>query len=303
VPLSTLVRPRVQGGRIVGPDGRPLLLRGVNMDGEHYHIGPGYDPRRGPTQQAIPAAARWGANILMHGFASRPILEGITLNRTGATVTRAQYLGFLDELVRLTREWGMYLVLAYRMPLIDVEQPPYPDGDARRALTALAARYRDEAHVMYSTQVESHDVDWGFLRPLWEVMIDEVRVATAPHTPIVMVSGPEWGRRIADATIDPVRRDHVVYKTHYYSVPGESTDDLVAHFLPAVEAGLPVFFGEFGDDGADIVLPIARRHEIGWCAWQFWEEGPPTLVRSLTDFAPTAWGNTIRAELLAQPPP
>jgi len=283
--------------------GADVLLRGANIDGEHYQIGPGYDWSNGDERNAIPALRSWGANVLLQSVASGPILRDSTTNSRGRPVTRAQYLGFLDGVVAATRAQGMYVILAYRMPHVDVAQPPRPDEAAEAALAFLAGRYKDQPHVLYATQVEPHDVSWASLRPQWERVIDRIHEAAAPAKPLVMVSGPNHARDLRGAVSDPVNRPNVVYKAHYYGVKDRGFDELMALWTPAIDAGLPVFLGEFGPGDSQLLLDYTEARGIGWAAWHFWHEGHPTLVQNLSDFAPTAWGEQIKGALAAHAPP
>lgn len=284
---------------IVCGTNQQIMLRGVNTDGEHYYIGPGYSYSTGNQRNAIPAMKRWGANVLIQGVASGPILRDGTVNNLGQPVTQAQYLGFLDGIVNDTAAQGMYVVFVYRMPRVDSEQPSRPDAEAEQAMIALAGRYKNQSHVMYGTQVEPHDINgsytggWSSLRPQWERMIDGMRQAAAPAVPIIMVSGDRWARDLSEAPNNPVNRPNVVYKVHHYGDTQENRN----LFMPAITAGLPVFFGEFGPDEASTVFTISQQYTIGWAAWQFWNEGHPELVQNLTTFDPTAWGTTVKNQL------
>ncbi|PLS79793.1 MAG: hypothetical protein CYG59_11380, partial [Chloroflexi bacterium] len=190
---------------------------------------------------------------------------------------------------------------------INGEQPAMPDAAAKQALATLGARYKNKSNVMYALQVEPHDVSWSQLRPVYEDMVDAIRSAAAPSSPIVMVSGTSWGRNISGAIADPVRRPNIVYKSHQYN----SRAEFQRYFLDAHDAGLPVFIGEFGEaygssitmtmDDVNELLRVARERNIGWAAWIFDYKGPPVLL-SDRNFTPTQpYGETIRQEMSTTP--
>jgi hypothetical protein len=241
---------------------------------------------------AIPALARaWDGRVVVHGFASDPVNRG-----------DAKYLGLLDRYVALTGENRTYLVFSWRSDQQNGSQPPYPDSGARSALAILAARYRGDPHVMFSLQVEPHDVTWSFVRPIFERMVDAIRHAAAPYDPLVFVPGVDWGKDISGSITDPVKRANIVYTSHPYS----RSANFPRYFGGAYKAGVAVFIGEFAPPAemslSDIQKLLAFTHQrgIGWAAWGFEPDAHPSLIDS--SLTPTkAFGAAVRQEMLTTP--
>ena len=264
--------PRLQalGNRIVAAgSNQPVLLRGVNIMEAEWRDNFVWE------SAAIPhLASDWNGKIVIHGFASEPV-----------NANNAAYLALLDSYVSTTRANGVYLVFSWRSVTKNGPQPAYPDASARTALAALAARYKNEPHVMYSLQVEPHDVAWSFVRPIFEGMVDAIRNAAAPSNPLIFIPGTEWGKDISGAITNPVNRPNIVYKSHPYT----SAAYFQQYFGSAVDAGLPVFIGEFAPTQwlsmTDIqsLLSYTRQKAIGWAAWGYeYDANPPLITTSLT---------------------
>ena len=270
-----------------------VLLRGANLLRSEWTTG--YETSW--EQAAVPALRSWGGNVIVRGFASDPVNSG-----------NAQYLATLDEYVSLARVNQMYVVFVWRSDASNGAQPSYPDASARTALPILAARYRGISNVMFGLQVEPNPAPgsggptWAFLRPIFETMVDDIRAASAPYEPIVMVPGTSWSKDLRGAITDPVARSNIVYKTHAY----EPNADYQAMFGDTYNADLPVFVGEFAPaNGATMtdmaaLISYAGDRGIGWAAWwmDYSNQGTEALVTSATDLSPTdPWGLAVRAAL------
>lgn len=292
---------KTAGNKIVTENGQEVMLRGANIMRAEF------DNTMDWEERAIPELAEhWHGTILTRGFASDPVNSA-----------DAGYLGLLDELVALAKANRMYLLLAWRSFGVNGEQPPMPTAAAQQALATLAARYKDQSHVMYALQVEPHDTsdgpDWSILRPLFENMVDAIRAVVArpdvpADQPLIMIPGRNWSRNVSGAITDPVNRPNVVYKSHPYN-PSSDFQNL---FGDTHDAGLPVFVGEFApsdaeedtnmsmDDITDL-LAFTRDRGIGWAAWLL-DFGTHALMNE-TDLSPTTpYGTTVKAEMLTTPP-
>lgn len=285
-PVSVSGRLRTQGNRIVDDSGAPVVLRGANV------LRSEWDLRMDAERKGIPALMTWGGNVIVRGFASDPVNN-----------TDGSYLAMLDEHVQLAAANGMQVAFAWRSTSINGPQPLMPGDGAQQALVALARRYRDEPNVMLALQVEPHDVSWATVQPLFQTMVDAIRVESGC---IVMVPGIDWGRDVSGAINMPVDRTNVVYKTHPYN----ASSQFHAQFMTAFEAGLPVFVGEFGFittggpvmQMADVtaLLDLTKANGIGWAAWCFDFQGGPALVRDNTTWAPTdPYGVAVKAAMPA----
>jgi Cellulase (glycosyl hydrolase family 5) len=285
---------KTTGNKIVAADtGSPVLLHGANFMRSDWT----YNYSMTFEQAAIPEMKKWGGNVIVRGFASDPV-----------NGNNAQYLAMLDQYVSLAQANQMYVVFVWRSDAPDGAQPNVPDASAKAALPKLAARYKGNPQVMYGLQVEPHGTgsDWATLRPVFETMVDAIRVASAPYVPIVMVPGSSYSKDVSGAITDPVKRSNIVYKPHAY----EASTDYQAMFGNTYNAGLPVFIGEFApSDGATMVdmnalISYTQQRGIGWAAWwmDYSNQVTSALVLSATNLSPASpWGTTVRNAMLTTP--
>lgn len=272
---------------VVAGTAQQVMLHGVNIMEAEWRNNVDWE------RIAIPnLASAWHGNIVIHGFASDPVNNN-----------DSSYLALLDQYVALTRANHTYVVFSWRSDTQNGPQLSYPDAGAQSALATLAARYKGDSHVMFSLQVEPHDVTWSFVRPIFEQMIDAIRQAAAPADPLIFVPGVDWGKDISGAIADPVDRTNIVYQSHPYT----SAANFSQYFGTAVDAGLPVFIGEFGPtdymtmDDVQALLDYARLHSIGWAAWGYEYDATPSLIDS--SLTPTSsFGTTVQTAMLTTPP-
>lgn len=277
------------GNKIVTANTRQeVILRGANSMYSEWHNNMDWENR------AIPElASNWKGNVLVHGFAADPINEN-----------NVSYLSMMDQYVRLTAANHIYLVFSWRSYLQGGDQPTMPDHRITQALVKLAARYKGDSHIIYSLQVEPHDVTWEILRPQFETMIDAIRQTAAPYVPLIMVASSDWAGNLNAAISDPVKRPNVVYNTHPYI----KAADFQEYFGNAYDAGLPVFVGEFGPWGGSsmtmidvtALLDFTKQRHIGWAAWNLDYDTDPLLNFDLTPTVP--FGATVKNEMRATPP-
>ncbi|MCH7626145.1 MAG: cellulase family glycosylhydrolase, partial [Chloroflexi bacterium] len=280
----------VNGNRIVGEDGTPVILRGVNLENREWEWASLRTLKFERT--AIPVVAGeppfgWGANLISIAIASGPV------NREVRT-----YMNFLDELVSISRENGAYILITYRYPEPNDDQPNQPDNDAERAMAFLAERYERDPNVLYGLQVDPHDVSWKDLKPRFTVMVDAIRRNN--DKALIAIPGTNWGRDISHAINNPIKRDNLIYKTH-------TSDDWKTiqrdYDLEAVAKRVPVLIGEFGAgpsmdfDDLESLLDFAEERGISWAGWLFHDKGCPCMLEDSEDFSVTEYGRIVKERL------
>jgi lysophospholipase L1-like esterase len=265
--------------------------------------------------------AAWGGNYAHFGVAADAIN-----NNTPHPYTATPYLTLMDQIKDAGKANGCYVNYAIRSKGIENRIPGsnpttydvdgqggqyngIPGQEAIDALAKLAARYINETHVMFSCQVETHgSVTWAQARAYYQACVDAVR-ATGSKA-IVMTSGLDYGRTINDAVTSPVTGTNVCYKTHMY----ELQSSWAQFFTGAVDAGLPVFFGEMGQPlnfggyaqmtqvEVDAFFTYIRTKTAGWAGWAFEADQSPRMVTEETNFTPTdPFGVSCRDEMLSTP--
>jgi len=292
-----LAKLTVVGNKIVDQYGRERMLRGSNvMDWEwkySWRATPEFELKAIPVLCGVPPNG-WGANMIHFAVHSGPIIRN-----------ESKYLTGLDSIVTACTTADAYCLLAYRASDPDTGLPAQIDQAAATAMGILARRYVGNNTVLFGAGVEPHDVTWAVLKPQIERVIDAVR-QQAPDA-IVFCPGTNWSRYVHWAIATPIQRDNVVYRIDYYD-PFSAVD--TSYKLADVAAKYPVFIGEFGAGliaGASttladmkLLLDYWEAHDIGWCPWNFNDEGQPKLLTSKTNFTVNAFGAEIMARLQAK---
>lgn len=295
---------KVVGNKIVTDDSRQInmgpILRGMNFGEVDWQWNQGYDHAISYDLRYTEEMQAWGGRIAVLGTAHGPVLAN-----------DVNYLRYLDFHVAKAQEFRRYVMFVPRVPTINGDPfDRYPNQQQRDYLVKLATRYKGNPHVLFATMVEPHhttdptpsvqQAHWdNTLAPHWRTTIDLVHAATAPFKPIIMVAGDAYGRWINGAITNPILKDNVVYKAHVYIKQFNGAYSFSSYFGQAVDAGLPVFFGETGPEADQGVTQqdavdaynYAETHGIGWAAWAAVQAGEPWLYTILND-PPRPWTRT-----------
>ncbi|WP_226011302.1 cellulase family glycosylhydrolase [Halomicrobium salinisoli] len=270
----------VEGRWLTDPDGRRVVLRGVNAVDPSWGVeneaqrGKGYwDTLRLATD----AEAGWHARVLRV-----PITPG-SVQTAGLDTILGDYL---DRIVDLAAEQGAYVVVDYhaigRYDTSDI------DTRLRKFWDRVAPRYADEPHVIYELFNEPTEPagnglqSWRTWRRHAEPWIDLVR-DHAPDTPIV-VGSPRWTSMTKFAAVEPFEDENLLYSAHVY--PSWAPDSWEETFgAPALD--VPVFVTEWGyvgpsTDRAESHL-IATTSEWGE-PFREWIESHPNVSWCVTTF-------------------
>lgn len=314
-------RLKVSGTKLVSVDnGAVALLKG----GDLYRTessGPGAPGNAGDANLIALLHQEWKANLFSIAFAA----NGVVLNQSHPF--GGNYLGHLDNLVAAAKANGSYIILSYRSEDINGGATPgrqtvgVPPQNAINAFAVLAARYRNEPHVIYSAQEESNGpgLTWAQMRPYYNAVAaavyNQTMTATVPHKPIVLTSGVDFGRNVSGAITAPVASgvhtgtpDNIVYKSHPYGRQSQ----FQAWFGAAHDAGLPILIGgwdypvttngepynmDLVDSQALFAYMAARQ--IPWKTWVFDPGNEFNMIVSMTDVTPTpGWGAHVKAEMI-----
>lgn len=267
-----------RGNKIVNEEGRPQVLRGVNLSSLYWG-----DENWHP--QAIKVAARdWGVQVIR----TRIYQEEFFKDR------EAFFKKLEEEIIKPAERSGLYVILN---PQIG-DKEVLPDEGTYEMWREVAKRYQDEPAILYDLLTEPYDVEPPVVRDAYTQLIETVR-AVHPRS-LIFVSGLGWGRAINNYLTDPLPYENLVYRTNPYSKPGEFKSlfgDLVTQY--------PVFIGEFGPGGfppmtleaVKNLLGYAEQLGLGWTAWNFHAEGCPCLLSDTQTFAPTEYGQAVREAL------
>lgn len=276
----------VSGNIIKDEYNTTIILRGVNIENREWiweHNKSIDFEKRVITE----LGKNWNINAITIAFASGPI------NRNDEI-----YLNQLDEIVKLAKKHKIYTILSYRYTEPNTNQPSMPNQAAEDAFIKLATRYSNESSVLYSLQVEPHDVTWSQLKPRFTSMIDSIR--TKNSKAIVIVPGTQWSRYIHWSLTDPIDRPNLIYKTHPYD---SWTSIQNKYQLDRISSKFPILLGEFGtgsmmtQSDVDNLLNYSEQKGISWQAWLMNKAGCPCLITDNNTLTTTPYGEKIKQRL------
>ena len=289
----------VQGTRIIGPDGKVFVPRGVNKGGLEW-LKKGYDEGFWNYQKI----KSWGANVVRI-----PLSSAFGLKRM-CTYDK-DYLARVDRIVQWGEQLKLLVILdnhhSTRGLTCGVDKwhgmQKAPDVHSLDFIKQLATRYKNRPWVALDLYNEPHSIPdsiWrnGGIVDGWRAvgmqqMLDAVR--STGNTNLVLATGNLWGndlRMIVDA---PLANDkNVVYAAHsypfwcnrvvYYHEPyvcngKQIPPHLDGQIAPAI-GKRAIMLTEFGTQRSipgEMQGPIdwAERHGLGWAAW-LWGNGKMT---------------------------
>ena len=276
---------RVDGDRILGPDGQPFVARGVNLLGPQSFWAD-------ETAGLAGAVREWGLNAVR----LNTCLPGGCEGADGAVW---DVNDDLDGLVEEFTDEGLVVIIS----LHQIEPGTYPDDAAFPTIAswwqATAARYADNPLVWFNLLNEpgegtTPDIRW---RTVHERLVEVVR---AEATNLILLDGTQYGQEAGRDTTGPVTSassailrfgpelaafaPDVAFSVHVYDQWAEPLDDDIARFarlrdyVEAVRSlGLALVIGETGGpanepDGdlagaAQTAYAVADALELGLLAW------------------------------------
>ncbi|HUR76472.1 MAG TPA: glycoside hydrolase family 5 protein [Acidimicrobiales bacterium] len=290
---------RVEGTRIVGPDGRTFVPRGVNKGGLEY-FKKGYDETFWNYQRI----KSWGANVIRI-----PLSPAFGLKRMCSF--DKDYMKRVDRIVNWGEQLQMLVILDNHTSTRGLTcgagewhgPQKAPDVHSLDFAKQLATRYKNRPWVAIDLYNEPHDIPdsiWrnggvvdGWRSVGMQQLLDAVR--STGNTNLVLATGNLWGNDLRMVVSNPLFNDkNVVYAAHsypfwcnrvvYYNEPyicnGKPIPPhLDAQIQPAI-GKRPVILAEFGTQrsiAAEMQAPIdwAESRKIGWIAW-LWGNGKMT---------------------------
>lgn len=324
VPSSPL--PEVQTGTIltvddhqlIGLDGEPLLLKGVNRAGGEYACVQDFGIWDGPADaDLVDAMAAWGINSVRIPLNEHCWLGLEPDNEFAGEAYRDAVVDFVALLE--DRDLVAVLDLHWSGPARSAGERNMPMPNADHSVdfwVSMSRTFREAPLVVFDIFNEPHDTDWqcwrdgcvmdeGYTAVGMQALVDAVR-STGARQPII-VSGINYandlGRWLEMAPTDPV--DALMAGFHLYNF--NLCDDRPcweATVLP-VAMEVPVITAELGEDtcGGTFIegyLDWADDHDVSYLGWTFnpWDcRSGPALV---SDHAgtPTPFGRAFRDHIL-----
>jgi endoglucanase len=315
---------KVQGPRIMTPDGKPFHGRGANVHDTRSCDSCAWErPHVDEVLRRIDTLVdEWHATFV------RLLLESYP--DRGPDPGRVHYRNVLEDddyfrdvmriIGHVGKKRGVYvLVSLWHEPTFG--PLGWPTERTRSVWKKLARALRDMPFVMFGLVNEPEKNEGGLLDgEVWTAMNETVAairsVEEAGKNHIVTVQGTrEWGRVLDYYVAHPITAGggvNVAYETHVYNRP-DRFDELVTR--PSRK--LPVIIGEMGvvnDKNATMLaedctslMDLAEKLDVPWLAYTFHTNCPPNLLVEHAGtcgvgapLEPSPWGRLVK-ERLARP--
>lgn len=315
---------RVEGNRLVDPDGKEVWLQGLNIPSMEWN------PRGEQVERStITAIENWKANVLR-----LPVKDDYWFGLKDSNDGGKAYRELVDRIITLAANRGVYVVLdlhTYRAP-----RQEYLDfwKDA-------AARYKNHPAVLFDLMNEPHGTTWevwrdggfigkridpdqaaflsaeekkkieGFESPGMQAMLDTVRATGAKN--IAVVGGLDYAYQLDGIVKGFGLKDNggngIMYSCHIY--PWKS--GWQKYLLDAAEK-YPILLGEVGADAKKMtfmpleqqedwetwvpdILGLIQKHRLNWTGWCFHPSASPRMLLDW-DYTPTPfWGQQAKDAL------
>lgn len=326
---------KVQGNRLVDPDGKEVWLQGVNAGG--METIPNGEQE---TKSTVVAIDEWKANCIRlpineaHWFGT-----GVYSKNDGGASFRAA----VDKIVRLAANRGAYVV-------IDLHRFRAPKAEHVAFWKDCAAHYKNHPAVLFDLFNEPHGISWevwrdggwvgeqgkhdesaflsaeekrknqGFESVGMQALVDAVRSTGAKN--VVIAGGLNWANDLTGIESEAIERGE---KKSYRLTDATGNGIMYAwhtyHWhkgwgrIPPVAAKHPIFLGEVGACPHGIMnfipdnqqedpytfspdmLGFIQKLRINWTAWCFHPKAAPCMIKSW-DYDPTPyWGEFAKRAL------
>jgi endoglucanase len=313
-PLSV----HVKRNHLVGSNGQPLRLLGVNRSGPEYACIQDQGIFGGPTDKAaIAAMVAWRINAVRI-----PLNEDcwLGINTAPRRYSGVRYRAAISAYVARLHEAGLAVVLDLHWNAPGAaqswSQQPMADLDHAPAFWSSVARtFRADPAVIFDLYNEPHDISWhcwlggcrlpeGWRTAGMQTLLNAVR-STGARQPVI-AAGLDWGSDLshwlAYRPRDPAHQ--LVAGLHIYDFRGCGTSTCWTRNFQSTAHAVPVVATELGQRACS--APFIERFMrwadaagvsyLGW-AWAPFGCAAPALIRSWQG-QPTPSGAQFRAHLL-----
>lgn len=287
------------GKNILGPDGKPILLRGLDRcslewsaTGDHISIGD------------FKLMGTWGANVIR-----------VPLSQCFWLANTQNYQGTISSVVSMIKSLKMGVILDLHVSDkgqdgVSCTQQTMADMRSVTFWNQVASAYKNDPWVIFELYNEPHDVSWnvwknggdagGFQSPGFQTLYNTVRGTGANN--LVLIGGLNWAYDLSGVPSNAISGSNIAYASHPYSNYGKMPQDWPAGFGNLANS-YPVVLTEFGDLNCDPtyynqIIQYSNQHDISWTAWA-WYPGGCKFPAVIDDWngTPNAQGNSIKNEL------
>jgi hypothetical protein len=314
---------RVQGNRILTPDGKPFHGRGANLhDMRSCNACTSLDPDvAGLNRWSDELFDNWGANFVRFDLEAYADDGGYRKQWKRITDDATYAADVKTAVSHITQKNGVYaLVTLFADPSMKPDNGDYdsewPTADTIPAYQKIAELFADDPKVLFGLTNEPHGpaANDAELTQRYLDSIDAIRATeSANHSPehIIVVQAPQqWARYLDYYVQNPIQRTQIAYEVHVYN-PQSDFDALLTQ--PAKT--LPILVGEYGpspymsDGDIQAFWTLVKQLEIPHIAWNFHMRCPPDMLQDTAsdgcglsastgyDFPRTSWGDSFHAYL------
>src|SRR6478609_9132864 len=312
------------GASVCTASGKPHLFHGVDRPSLEWDAAGEWNNGGGIPRSDFDAMASWHANVVR-----------IALNQdfwlAGAALHSVSYQATVDQVVKDAEGAGLDVILdlhwSDRGDLTAAtpgggqgqkghsDQQQMADQNSVQFWHEVAAKYKDDGHVLFELYNEPHDIPWDtwlhgglvgeYQAVGMQTLYDAVRAEGAHN--LVIAGGVGWAFDLSHAGEARIQGYNVMYATHDYSPQNAQAQwDAKFGYLAAQDV-VPVISTEFGDgktgctgDWDSALVQYADARQISWTAWAWWPGGCsfPSLI-SDWKYTPTLQGAAIKAALMS----
>lgn len=294
--ISGIVGYTVTGNKIYDPNGKQVLLRGVdrpsfewNVNGEQASAND-YTLMRG-----------WGSNVVRIALNQDFWMGG----------TWSTYQTNINQQITWATAAGMGVILDLHWN--NGGQQNMADRNSITFWSQVASMYKSNAWVMFELYNEPHDVSWSQWRngdgtyAGMQEMYNAVRAAGADNT--VLVGGLNWCYDLSGVSNGyAIEGTNIAYATHPYDYPGKQISDWPTGF-GNLASTFPVVMTEFGQYCATNtyvadLLAYAQTNQIHWTAWAWYASGCafPSIIADWNGTPSSGVGELVKSYLSGNAP-
>lgn len=322
IPQSRLFS--LDGLRTVGKylrtaDGRTVRLNGVNVPSLEWS-----NAGENVLQSVGVAIDSWKSNCIR-----LPLAQDRWFGYAGQSDGGASYKAIVDDVVRVVREKGAYVVLDLHWSDTGrwgqyISQHAMPDDNSTTFWNDVAARYANDPYVLFDLYNEPRNVSWDVWKNGGNVTENINGTNVSYHTPglqsltntvrntsaknLVVVGGLDWGYdlrgvlngyEIVDGT-----GNGIVYDTHVYPWKGDWDGN-----FGNVANTYPVLVGEVGHTNESQyespgtwcprILNYIDSKGMSATGWSFHPNASPSMI-SDWNYTPTTYWGTYAKDWLAR---
>ena len=284
---------RVEGNRLLGPDGKPFHGRGANLNDTRSCDACSFQAAdvEGLNRWTDELLDNWHANLVRFDLWSYASSGGRT--QWKSVTQDPSYLADIKNTVtHMTAKPGVYvMVTLFLDPSMKGDNSDYdsewPTAQTLPVYEALAGAFYDNPKVLFALTNEPHtsaDHD-AELAQRYLDSIDAIRAVEQQHgvpEHVVVVQAPEgWSRKLDYFVSNPIARTNVAYEVHAYNAQADF-DGL----LTQPSKKLAIIVGEYGpsqysnDSDIQALWQLCKSLEIPHIGWTFHMRCDPNLLQN-----------------------